>query len=70
MDDLAILVITFLIATGIFYLIGHPYWWVILFTGAVIFIIGIYITGTYEYGHDTLSDSIAELKKIKNQVNL
>lgn len=69
MDDLSLLVILFLVATGIFYLIGHPYWWIILFSGGTIFVIGIYLVGTYDYNTSNINNTLVELSKIKEQIN-
>ena len=70
MDDLAILVILIIVTTFILYMIGHGYWWLFLFIGGIIFILGLYVTGMYESGADTVQQSIGDLKKMKTQFDM
>lgn len=69
MDDLAILVIVLLIFAGIFYLIGHQYWWIILFAGGVVFVIIVYLTGEqYNNTFNDVNHGVDELQKLKQSL--
>lgn len=63
MDDLALLVIIFLIGSGICYIIGLTLWWVVLFVGAAIFLFVVYFTdGQYLERIGIANNDIGKLK--------
>ena len=66
MDDLALLVIIFLIGSGICYIIGLTLWWVVLFVGAAIFLLVVYFTDGQYLEHIGIANN--NVNKLKSDI--